>query len=122
MKKNIIFLLIILISVVSLSFNVQKVEDLYTTFIEEYSNLDEYVLGDREGALEGFATHLDNLGSYRFYRNIMIGTAEYTDRPSDIQRYLTDLHGLLEYDSQEEKLAYAGFLGYIQAQLSGEGL
>ncbi|MGM0640075.1 MAG: hypothetical protein ACQESN_01460 [Thermotogota bacterium] len=122
MKKSLIFLLIILTSIAALSFNVNKVKDLYTSFIDEYSNLDEYILEGREGELEDFATKLDNLGAYRFYRNIMIGTAEYTDRPSNIQRYLSDLHGLLEFESPEERLAYAGFLGYIQSQLSGERL
>lgn len=116
MKKNIIIILTILLASFAFTLNVSQVEDYYTTFMQEYNN------NDRDGELSEFFTQIDNLGLYRFYRNIMVGTAEYTDRPSDIQRYLTEIHNQLDYENIEEKIAYAGFMAYVQSKISSDKL
>jgi hypothetical protein len=116
MKKNIIIILTILLASFTFALNVNLVEDYYTTFMQEYNK------NDRDGELSDFYTQIDNLGLYRFYRNIMVGTAEYTDRPSDIQRYLTEIHNQLDYENIEEKIAYAGFMAYVQSKISSDRL
>lgn len=116
MKKNIIIILTILLASFAFTLNVSQIEDYYTTFMQEYNK------NDRDGELSDFYTQIDNLGLYRFYRNTMVGTAEYTDRPSDIQRYLTDIHNQLDYENVEEKIAYAGFMAYIQSKISSDKL
>lgn len=114
MKKSIIIILTILISAFAFSLDVNKIENYYTTFIQEYNK------NDRNGELSDFYNLIDNLGLYRFYRNIMVGTAEYTDRPSDIQRYLTNIHDQLKFENPEEKIAYAGFMAYFQSKISSD--
>ncbi|MDK2945273.1 MAG: hypothetical protein PWQ85_17 [Geotoga sp.] len=116
MKKNIIIILTILLASFAFTLNVDQVESYYTTFIEEYNN------NNREGELSEFFVQIDNLGLYRFYRNMMVGTAEYTDRPSDVQRYLTEIYNQLEYENAEEQIAYAGFMAYVQSKISSDSL
>jgi hypothetical protein len=116
MKKNIIIILTILLASFTFALNVNLVEDYYTTFMQEYNK------NDRDGELSDFYTQIDNLGLYRFYRNIMVGTAEYTDRSSDVQRYLTEIHNQLDYENIEEKIAYAGFMAYVQSKISSDRL
>lgn len=116
MKKNIIIILTILLASFAFALNVSQVEDYYTTFMQEYNK------NDRDGELSDFYTQIDNLGLYRFYRNTMVGTAEYTDRPSDIQRYLTEIHNQLDFENPEERIAYAGFMAYVQSKISSDRL
>lgn len=114
MKKNIIIILTILLVSFAFSLDINKIESYYTNFVDEYNN------NNRDGELSKFFKEIDNLGLYRFYRNMMVGTAEYTDRPSNIQRYLTEIHNQLDYENSEEKIAYAGFMAYFQSKISSD--
>jgi hypothetical protein len=73
---------------------------------------------------ELFFNELYNLGLYRFYRTQMIGSAEYVDRPTNVQTYLSQIYTNTEqnFDSIEEKLAFIGFLAYVQSDLSGDAI
>jgi len=113
MKKLLLLSLLLIISITLLSFDVDLVKSHYKTFINEYEE------NNREEVLKVFFDEMDNLGLYRFYRNKMIGTAEFSDRPTSIQTYLSRIHQNMKFKSIEEEMAFSAFLVYVQSELSG---
>ncbi|PNR97197.1 hypothetical protein [Petrotoga sp. 9PWA.NaAc.5.4] len=119
MKKTIILIVVVTFSLSIFSLDLEKVKEVYTSFINSY---EERNFENQE--FEAFFIELNNLGLYRFYRTQMIGSAEYIDRPTNIQTYLSQIFNNIqdEFETIEEKLALAGFLAYIQSDLSGQSM
>lgn len=118
MKKLAILLIIVFFSLTAFTIDVEAVGDLFTTLIQTY-NEEESVSNEE---FDSFFQELSNLGLYRFYRTQMIGSAEYVDRPTNVQTYLSQIYDNVQsqFTTIEEKLALAGFLVYVQSDLSGE--
>ncbi|MDK2907480.1 MAG: hypothetical protein PWQ66_1441 [Petrotoga sp.] len=118
MKKLAILLIIVFFSLTAFTIDVEAVGDLFTTLIQTY-NEEESVSNEE---FDSFFQELSNLGLYRFYRTQMIGSAEYVDRPTNVQTYLSQIYDNVQsqFATIEEKLALAGFLVYVQSDLSGE--
>jgi hypothetical protein len=118
MKKLAILLITVIFSLTAFTLDVEAVRDVYTSLIQTYNS--DGNLSNEE--FNSFFQELNNLGLYRFYRTQMIGSAEYVDRPTNIQTYLSQIYDNVESQltTIEEKLAFAGFLVYVQSDLSGE--
>lgn len=118
MKKLAILLITVIFSLTAFTLDVEAVRDVYTSLIQTYNS--DGNLSNEE--FNSFFQELNNLGLYRFYRTQMIGSAEYVDRPTNIQTYLSQIYDNVESQltTIEEKLALAGFLVYVQSDLSGE--
>ncbi|KUK15583.1 MULTISPECIES: hypothetical protein [Petrotoga] len=118
MKKLTILLITVIISLTALGIDVETVGDVYKTLIQTYNEGEN--ISNEEFYL--FFQELNNLGLYRFYRTQMIGSAEYIDRPTNVQTYLSQIYDNVQsqFTTIEEKLALAGFLVYVQSDLSGE--
>ncbi|UYP00026.1 hypothetical protein OF820_13400 [Oceanotoga sp. DSM 15011] len=116
--KKLIVILLLFTSLISIGFSLDLdvLRNNYNSYISEYKS------GNEEGNLKDFYIQLENLGIYKFYRNIMIGSAEYIDRPTNIQTYLSNIYNSMEFDNYEEKIAFAGFLAYVQSDFSGQRL
>ncbi|MGY4687759.1 hypothetical protein [Petrotoga sp. DB-2] len=118
MKKLAILLITVIFSLTAFTIDVEAVGDLFTTLIQTYN--EEGSVSNEE--FDSFFQELSNLGLYRFYRTQMIGSAEYVDRPTNVQTYLSQIYDNVQsqFTTIEEKLALAGFLVYVQSDLSGE--
>ncbi|POZ90122.1 hypothetical protein [Petrotoga sp. SL27] len=118
MKKLTILLITVIISLTALGIDVETVKDVYKTLIQTYNEGEN--LSNEE--FTSFFQELNNLGFYRFYRTQMIGSAEYIDRPTNVQTYLSQIYDNVQsqFTTIEEKLALAGFLVYVQSDLSGK--
>lgn len=111
--KIILVFLITLFGISLFSFNIDLVKENYLNFIDLYN---EY---DMDGEFKYFFDEVENLGLYRLFRNNMIGTAEFADRPTSIQTYFSRIQDNINFETYEEELAFSGFLVYLQAELSG---
>ena len=122
MKKFVVTFLLILLSFTVFSIEIEVVKDIYVSLIKTYEEEKGEVIEGKE--FELFFNELYNLGLYRFYRTQMIGSAEYVDRPTNVQTYLSQIYTNTEhvFDSIEEKLAFIGFLAYVQSDLSGDAI
>ena len=122
MKKLVVTLLMIVLSFTVFSIEIETVKDIYVSLIKTYDEEKGEVIEGKE--FELFFNELYNLGLYRFYRTQMIGSAEYVDRPTNVQTYLSQIYTNTEhvFDSIEEKLAFIGFLAYVQSDLSGDAI
>lgn len=120
MKKTVLLFFIFIVFSISYSIDLDVVKETYLNFIDVYS--EGYT--SEAGKLDPFFEELNNLGLYRFYRTQMIGSAEYVDRPTNVQTYLSQIFDNIEdqFETIEEKLAFAGFLAYVQSDLSGDAL
>jgi len=120
MKKSIIFMILFILLVFTVCFAMDdaRVKSEYISYIQKY----EMFLADssQESELKSFFDEIKDIGLYRFYRNIMVGTADYTDVPQGVQRYLSDTSSSQVFESIEQKLAFAGLLCYVQTDLSGQ--
>ncbi|PNR97867.1 hypothetical protein X927_09925 [Petrotoga mexicana DSM 14811] len=118
MKKLAILLITVIFSLTAFTIDVEAVGDFFTTLIQTYN--EEGSVSNEE--FDSFFQELSNLGLYRFYRTQMIGSAEYVDRPTNVQTYLSQIYDNVQsqFTTIEEKLALAGFLVYVQSDLSGE--
>jgi hypothetical protein len=113
--KKVIFLIIFsLLALNMFSLNMDNIKSSYTTYINEYESNSEN--------LSWFFTELKNLGLYKFYKTQMVGSAEYTDRPSYISKHLSTIAEDHNFESLEEEIAFAGFLAYVESTLSGKSL
>ncbi|KLO21604.1 MULTISPECIES: hypothetical protein [unclassified Marinitoga] len=117
MKK--VFLLIIFailsISMFSLNpLNMANIKENYVTYIEKYNS--------HSNDFQWFFEELKNMGLYKFYKSQMVGSAEYTDRPSYIPKHLSSIAEEHKFKSLEEEIAFAGFLAYVQSDLAGKNL
>jgi uncharacterized protein YbcV (DUF1398 family) len=108
----------LLIVTVSFSMDDARVKSEYIGYIQKY----ESFLRDssQESELKNFFDEIKDIGLYRFYRNIMVGTADYTDVPQGVQKYLSDTSSSQVFENIEQKLAFAGLLCYVQTDLSGQ--
>ncbi|HQP57751.1 MAG TPA: hypothetical protein PLI28_02120 [Petrotogaceae bacterium] len=117
MKKSIIFMILFILLVFTVCFAMDdaRVKSEYISYIQKY----EMFLADssQESELKSFFDEIKDIGLYRFYRNIMVGTADYTDVPQGVQRYLSDTSSSQVFESIEQKLAFAGLLCYVQTDL-----
>ncbi len=118
MKKLVILLITLIFSLTAFTIDVEAVRDVYANLIQAYN--EEESASNEE--FVSFFQELNNLGLYRFYRTQMIGSAEYVDRPTNVQTYLSQIYDNVQsqFTTIEEKLAFAGFLVYVQSDLSGE--
>jgi len=118
MKKLALLLITVVFALTAFGIDVEEVRDVYTTLIQTYNG--EGNISNEE--FNAFFQELNNLGLYRFYRTQMIGSAEYVDRPTNVQTYLSQIYDNVQsqFRTIEEKLAFAGFLVYVQSDLSGE--
>ncbi|BBE30998.1 hypothetical protein OSSY52_11390 [Tepiditoga spiralis] len=114
MKKYMLLVFSVLLVIIGYSINTKIVQEKYVGFIKAYNS------DTKENHLiNKFKDEMKNLGLYRYYRNNMVGSAEFVDRPTDIQTYLSMIHKSMTFNSDEEKLAFAGFLCYVQTDLAG---
>ena len=114
MKKYILLVFSILLVIIGYSINTKVVQEKYIGFIKAYNS------DTKENHLiNKFKDEMKNLGLYRYYRNNMVGSAEFVDRPTDIQTYLSMIYKSMTFNSDEEKLAFAGFICYVQTDLAG---
>ena len=120
MKKSIICIIFSMLLIVTVSFSMDdaRVKSEYIGYIQKY----ESFLRDssQESELKNFFDEIKDIGLYRFYRNIMVGTADYTDVPQGVQKYLSDTSSSQVFENIEQKLAFAGLLCYVQTDLSGQ--
>ncbi|POZ91979.1 hypothetical protein [Petrotoga halophila] len=118
MKKLVILLITLIFSLTAFTIDVEAVRDVYANLMQAYN--EEESASNEE--FVSFFQELNNLGLYRFYRTQMIGSAEYVDRPTNVQTYLSQIYHNVQsqFTTIEEKLAFAGFLVYVQSDLSGE--
>ncbi|MBM7559593.1 hypothetical protein [Marinitoga litoralis] len=114
MKKVIFLIIFSLLALNMFSLNMDNIKSSYTTYINEYESNSEN--------LSWFFTELKNLGLYKFYKTQMVGSAEYTDRPSYISKHLSTIAEDHNFESLEEEIAFAGFLAYVESTLSGKSL
>ncbi|KAF2956672.1 hypothetical protein [Marinitoga sp. 38H-ov] len=114
MKKVIFTIIFSLIALSMFSLNMDDIKSYYTTYINEYESNSEN--------LNWFFTELKNLGLYKFYKTQMVGSAEYTDRPSYISKHLSTISENHSFKSLEEEIAFSGFLAYVESKLSGKTL
>jgi len=121
MKKLVVTILMVALSFTVFSIEIETVKDIYVSLIRTYNGEEGEVI---EEEFQDFMNELYNLGLYRFYRTQMIGSAEYIDRPTNIQTYLSQIFSNLEpkFETIEEKLAFIGFLAYLQSDLSGDAI
>lgn len=121
MKKLVVTFLMVALSFTVFSIEIETVKDIYVSLIKAYNGEEGEVI---EEEFQGFLNELYNLGLYRFYRTQMIGSAEYIDRPTNVQTYLSQIFSNLEpkFENIEEKLAFIGFLAYVQSDLSGDAI
>jgi len=105
MKKLVVTILMVALSFTVFSIEIETVKDIYVSLIRTYNGEEGEVI---EEEFQDFMNELYNLGLYRFYRTQMIGSAEYIDRPTNIQTYLSQIYSNLEpkFETIEEKLAF----------------
>jgi len=118
MKKFTILLISLIISLTFFGIEIETVREVYTNLIQTFNE----GTNPSNEEFSSFFQELNNLGLYRFYRTQMIGSAEYVDRPTNVQTYLSQIYDNVQdqFATIEEKLAFAGFLAYVQSDLSGE--
>ena len=90
----------ILLSFTVFSIEIEVVKDIYVSLIKLMKKKRRVI----EGKEFELFNELYNLGLYRFYRTQMIGSAEYVDRPTNVQTYLSQIYTITEqnFDSIEE--------------------
>jgi len=113
-KKRVLLIIFSIIALSVFSLNISEIKDTYVDYIEKYNSNSE--------ELNWFFDELRNMGLYKFYKVQMVGSAEYTDRPSYISKHLSSIAEEHSFDSLEEELAFAGFLAYVQSDISGKRL
>jgi len=114
MKRIIILFLFVISFITAYSLNTEIVAEYYKNYISDYKSENSQI-----NIVKNLKEDLSNLGYYRFYRNNMIGTAEYAESPSNIQSYLSLIKNDMTYDTQEEEFAFTGLLMFVQAELGG---
>ncbi|APT75637.1 hypothetical protein LN42_03945 [Marinitoga sp. 1137] len=113
--KKYIWLIIFSILVVNVfSLNLNEIKTYYVEYIDKYNSHSE--------DLNWFFTEMKNMGLYKFYKSQMVGSAEYTDRPSYISKHLSSIASQHKFDSLEQEIAFSGFLSYVQNVLAGKDM
>ncbi|GAB6190069.1 hypothetical protein JCM30566_18120 [Marinitoga arctica] len=114
MKKRVLLIIFSVIALSVFSLNMTEIKDEYVNYIEKYNN--------NSNDLNWFFDELKNMGLYKFYKTQMVGSAEYTDRPSYISKHLSSIVEEHTFKSLEEEIAFAGFLAYVQSDIAGKNL
>ncbi|WGS64630.1 hypothetical protein [Marinitoga aeolica] len=114
MKKIVVMTVFFLIALSIFSLNMANIKTDYVKYINEYTSHSEN--------FKWFFDELKNMGLYKFYKTQMVGSAEYTDRPSYIPKHLSSIAEEHRFNSLEEEIAFAGFLAYVQSDLAGKNL
>ncbi|SHE93680.1 hypothetical protein SAMN02745164_01443 [Marinitoga hydrogenitolerans DSM 16785] len=114
MKKIGLLIVFSFIALSIFSLNMSEIKNSYVNYIEQYNNHSE--------ELQWFFEELKNMGLYKFYKTQMVGSAEYTDRPSYISKHLSSIAEEHKFTSLENEIAFAGFLAYVQSDLAGKSL
>lgn len=114
MKKSVLIIIFSLITISIFSLNMANIEKSYVEYVNMYNSHSE--------KLNWFFEELKNMGLYKFYKTQMVGSAEYTDRPSYIPKHLSSISQEHHFNSLEDEIAFAGFLAYVQSDLAGKSL
>ncbi len=116
MKKTLIFVFsLILVSTFSLNLN--EVLRLYSAMVDDYN---------RELSKNEFVSfvksELVNMSLYRFYKNKIVGSMEKREFALNISDFLHAVYLSKKSSNEDEALARALFLAYVNARLQGKNL
>ncbi|MBO8161515.1 MAG: hypothetical protein H0Z24_07765 [Thermosipho sp. (in: Bacteria)] len=112
MKRTLIITLLFLFALTLFSLDIEKSKERFLFYVENFGKeTDDQFLNDIEPLI------MEDLPLYRFYKIWLVGSVEKTDVTKKVGDYLRVIYQEYQSDTDEEKLAKAAFMSYLEARL-----
>ena len=116
MKRFSLIIVLLLFVLAAFSLDIEKSQELFLQYVDDYDN----------SSANGFISVIKplinkELPLYRFYKIWLVGSVEKSDVTKKVGDYLNVIYREFQGTEDEEKLARAAFMAYLEAKLERKG-